>query len=473
MHFVLNHQSLSWAQAHGFLLDLLRAHGLYSVKSVCREGDCGACQVLIGRKNPDGTIQYRTFNSCLVPVADIEGCHVITTEGVNVSATDGNDPVATELTPVQTALLEVDAIQCGYCTPGFVIALTGWLLNEANPTLENALDWLSGNLCRCTGYMGMRRAIAQLLAECPPLKENETPLQRAMRWGILPSRYIDIGEHLPISDAVTQLDASAHHFGGATDLAVEKPALWHDAMHAMQHYPATRGIEEKDHALWIGAGTDIETLRHSSLMRRHFPQLCDALIFFASRPIRHQATVGGNIAHASPSGDLTVMLLALDADVILKNSAGNQRRIAIKDYFIGYKKTVLQASEWIEHVVLPVVTPAQTLHFHFEKISKRIHQDIASTSVALALTLEDNLVVKAGMAAGGVAPIPLALSSQASFLIGKTLTPEHLARLAQQARDAIHPISDIRGSSDYKRIMVERLMLACAEAVLARCKEPA
>lgn len=466
--FHLDHESVQCEQPTGLLLDFLHQRGRFSVKSVCREGDCGACQVLVGRKDITGKVSYRTFNSCLLPLLDVDGCHVITTEGLN-----GELP-----TPVQQALLDAGAIQCGYCTPGFVVALTGWLLNESHPDMDNGLDWLSGNLCRCSGYMGMRRAIEILMNKFPASTENGSalngsPLEHAAGWGIIPAHYIDIAEHLPITSphsiATHTFATQSPHYGGGTDLAVEQAPLWHDAGRPPQHYPAPAGITQYDSRIVIGAATDIETLRQSPMLRARLPGFCEALTCFASRPVRHQATVGGNLAHASPAADLSVMLLALDAQQVLMDKQSTERVLPLTAFFTGYKQTALQADEWIHAVMiaLPDNAAVQRL-FHFEKISKRIHQDIASVNAALSLDMDGNIVTRAGVAAGGIGPVPMNFTTLAQRLIGQAFTLPLMTAVAMEAEGMIAPISDVRGSAAYKTVMTRRLLLACGEALLSR-----
>lgn len=473
MHFILNHHAVNLPESKVFLLDWLRKHAIYSVKDVCREGECGACQVLVGRKNTAGEVHYRTYNSCLLPLSEVNHCHIITTEGLHGTENPSGAPDESALTPVQQALVTAGAIQCGYCTSGFVMALTGWLINEPSPSHENALDWLSGNLCRCTGYMGMRRAIASLIEACPPLATGESAWERALRWGVVPARFADIAAHLAIpehNENVTQKKTAANshsvHVGGATDLAVEQPALWFDAAVDVRRYPARQDIVVENGCLWLGGGTDIESLRQSPLVRHHLPALSDALACFASRPIRHQATVGGNIAHASPVADLSVMLMALQATLTLRNPQARSRTVAIEQVFIELKRTCLEPEEWIDQVAVPLPAPGQQTLFHFEKISKRPHQDIAAVSVALAITLNEHRIVAAGLAVGGVAPTPLALTALASTLVNQPMSRQAFITLALHARLTVSPLSDQRGSRDYRLLLVERLTLACADALI-------
>jgi aerobic carbon-monoxide dehydrogenase small subunit len=110
----------------------------------CEHGVCGACTVLV-----DG----EAVRSCLVFAVQAEGCEVTTIEGI--ASPDG------ELSPVQSAFRDCHGLQCGFCTPGFVMSVTAFLRDHPNPTDDEIREGLSGNLCRCTGYQGIVRAVRQ------------------------------------------------------------------------------------------------------------------------------------------------------------------------------------------------------------------------------------------------------------------------------------------------------------------------
>ncbi len=123
------------------LLELLRREGYKGVKKGCETGDCGACAVLL-----DG----RAVNSCLVLAAKVDGRSVVTVEGLEK---DGL------LDPLQEAFLDAGAVQCGYCTPGMLIAATDLLSHNPDPSDKEIKEAISGNLCRCTGYVKQVEAI--------------------------------------------------------------------------------------------------------------------------------------------------------------------------------------------------------------------------------------------------------------------------------------------------------------------------
>jgi carbon-monoxide dehydrogenase small subunit len=127
---------------HQSLLECLRdILGLTGAKEGCNDGNCGACSILL-----DG----RLVNSCLVLGVEVEGREVITVEGL----ADWRG-----LHPIQQAFIDGDAIQCGYCTPGILIAAKALLDRNPSPSEQQIRTWMAGNLCRCTGYDKIVRAI--------------------------------------------------------------------------------------------------------------------------------------------------------------------------------------------------------------------------------------------------------------------------------------------------------------------------
>src|SRR6185436_750920 len=151
--FILNDQEVQADAPPGMvLLDFIRYHkNLKGTKIGCREGDCGACTVLVGELK-EGKLIYHAVTSCLVPLGSAAGKHIVTIEGINM---DG-------LNPVQSAMDEEGATQCGFCTPGFVMSMAGYCLSDKPATGKNAIACVDGNICRCTGYKSIERAALRL-----------------------------------------------------------------------------------------------------------------------------------------------------------------------------------------------------------------------------------------------------------------------------------------------------------------------
>ena len=432
------------------VLDWVRARGLVATREGCHEGDCGACLVLLGEMDDQRRIRYHPVVSCLLPLADAAGSHVVTAEGLG----------GPDLSPVQQALVDEGAIQCGFCTPGLVVALTGFLLNS--PVLDEAAarDTLDGNLCRCTGYASIVRAarrLLDLLADRLPAEpaERVIPLIEA---GVLPAFFAEAPARLAELSRPLRIPLDALPVGGATDLMVQRPdALLRAPFASVRSRPGTTGIREERGEVRIGAATTFAELRDSPLLARLMPDMHDLMGRVASSPIRHRATLGGNIVNASPIGDLTILLLALDTRLHL-DGPGGERELPLESLFLGYKKLALLPGEWLVETSFPL--PPTGSRVHFEKVSKRPRLDIASVNSALWVLVDGTLIQEARLSAGGVAPIPRLLDKTSTYLAGRAVSAETVRGAIASALEEVAPIDDVRGSAAYKRLLLERLIIA-------------
>ncbi len=439
------------------LLDFLRRErGLSGVKEGCREGDCGACTVLVG--SPEGgRVRYRTAVSCLLPLADAENRHVVTIEGLNGAG----------LSPVQQAIVDQGATQCGFCTPGLVVSLTGFLLESPVLDMEEAAEAMEGNLCRCTGYASIRRAAAALVERFSALPEPAARLPALVEAGVVPAYFLGMADKLAGHDAV--LDHGGALVAGGTDLYVQKPdELANGPVQLLTRRAGMAGIHRDDAGrVRIGAATPLEDLRRSPLLAETVPALAPALTLVSALALRNRATVGGNIVNASPIGDLTIMLLALGAELELGGER-RERTVPLADFFLGYKKLALHHNEWLRAVFF--TPPPGGASFRFEKVAKRAWLDIASVNSAACLRLEQGRIAAgARLSAGGVAPVPLLLRQAGRFLAGREPGAETLQGAVAAAAAEISPISDVRGSADYKRKLLGRLLAAHLLALAPGC----
>lgn len=455
IHLIVNDREVSSRLSGGMaLLDFLRRERhLSGVKEGCREGDCGACTVLLGES--DGTrVRYRALVSCLLPLAEAEGRHVVTVEGLN----------GAELGPVQQAIVEQNASQCGFCTPGLVVALSAFLLESPTLDMDEAIEALEGNLCRCTGYAAIRRAVAAVLprfAGVLPAPAERLPV--LVEAGVVPAYFLDIPQRLAGMPESSRPARGRMREGelvaGGTDLFVQRPEQLADSrLQLLSRCEGLAGIEaDEDGCVRIGAATPLEKMRVSPLLAEMLPDLRGFLTLVSALSIRNRATIGGNIVNASPIGDLTVMLLALGAELELDDGR-HSRVMALHDFFLGYKKLALRRGEWLTAVRF--APPPKGVHFLFEKVSKRTWLDIASVNSAACLQLRDGRIVQARLAAGGVAPIPLLLAATGRFLEGKEPTGDTLRGAMAVAAGEISPISDVRGTAGYKKRLLNRLLAA-------------
>ncbi len=440
------------------LVDFIRGEQRLTGTHVgCREGDCGACTVLLGTPAASGRVRYRAVASCLFPLGDASGRHVVTIEGLNP---DGKSPSG--LNPVQQAFVSEGASQCGFCTPGLVVSLTAFLLEGPELSLEDALTAVEGNICRCTGYAAIRRAIERLLPGLGPLPADpDRRLPALVAAGVVPPYFAAAAERLeklPAAAPPRRPAADAVLVAGGTDLYVQRGAEM--AERGLQLLSRRRGpaaVWPAPGRLFIAAAATVAELVEAPLLRAAFPALAGFLQRVAATQVRNRATVGGNVVNASPIGDLSVLLLALDANVALRRGA-RAREIPLREFFLGYKKVDLRPGEEAAWFAVPLRRDGVRLHF--EKVARRRQQDIASVNSALGLELEGGRIVAAHAAAGGVAPVPLYLAGASSCLAGKEVSARTVREFIAAAEAEIAPISDVRGAAAYKRMLLRRLIFA-------------
>ena len=446
--FLLNQERITQNLSDGMvLLDFLRTEQkLTGTREACREGDCGACLVLSGQFI-NGIMHYQPVNSCLLPLGLVYGRHIVSIEGLNGG----------QLNPVQKILVQQGAIQCGFCTSGLLMAITAYLLNAPHSSSALAQDAVAANLCRCTGYAGIKRALKRI---CQSFDLSQSkPSERIadlIQWGILPVYFADIPQRLAaLPEQVCSTEHTATQVAGGTDLFVQQAEQL--AGQDLSFINQSESIRIEQQQCIISATTGIETLRQSEHMQALYPQIVDDFKLICSLPVRQQATIGGNLANASPIGDLSVFFLALDAKLTLYTSSA-KRKLALRNFFNGYKQLDLQADELISDISFHC--PEQPLRISFEKVSKRTHLDIASVNSAMSLELHENRFRQIHIAVGGVAAIPLYLEKTCAFLADKKITSSLLQQALDIAQTEISPLSDIRGSAEYKRLLVRQLLIA-------------
>lgn len=457
--FLLNNDVITTDLTEGtVLLDFLRQEQhLIGTRAACREGDCSSCMVLCGELNPDkhnqGKMKYRALTSCLLPLGLLEGKHIVTIEGIN----------STTLNPVQQALVEQGGIQCGFCTPGLVIAITAYFLTASVSEQALMIDAVSGNLCRCTGYAGIKRALNILclqfdLASSKP----ENRINDLIDWKILPSWFSNIPQRLEKlseteKNVIPDSDQQPTKVAGGTDLWVQNAQRLAMPHQALTFIDSNEGLELSRQYCTINAATRIETLRLSPVMHQLFSQIKEDFKLICSLPVRQQATVGGNLVNASPIGDMSVFLLALDATLIFTKDQ-EKRRLPLRQFFKAYKQIDLQAEEQMAEISF--FCPETPLKFSFEKVSKRTYLDIASVNSAMLIELQGNSIKEVHISAGGVASIPLYLQQTCQFLRTKTVSGQLVKEAIAIAQTEVSPIADIRGSVAYKRLLLRQLLIA-------------
>ena len=437
------------------LLNWLRDRGLTAAKEGCAEGDCGACTVVVIERAGDGPPVFRSLNSCIALLPSLADREIWTVEGIGAQG----------LHPVQKAMTECYGSQCGYCTPGFISSMFEGYYREDLRTVGDLNDQLCGNLCRCTGYRAIRSAARQAWQSASAEEKKCDRFGSLLAGSVsLPGRleYEADGRKFLRPDSLAALfDMMTSHSGarllaGGTEIGVdvakafrEFPVLIH-----LQGIPELQRVEIDDDGVVIGAGvplTDVMDLVP-------IPALREMLRWFASRPVRNRATLGGNLVTASPIGDTAPVLLSLGASVVLESAAG-QREVLLAEFFTAYRRTVLVDGEILRSVRIPVAPRGLRRISKAFKISKRREMDISIVSAGLCIDLNDeNRVVSARLAFGGVGPMPVLARRTADFLKGRIWNPETVAGARELLAGEIAPISDGRGSADYRRAVAEELL---------------
>lgn len=455
LRFLLNDRLVETAETAGTtVLDFVRQHQrLTGTKTGCREGDCGACTVLVG-EYCEGRLRYRSMTSCLMPLGNAHAKHLVTVEGLNFP---------TGLNPVQQALVDESGTQCGFCTVGFVVSLAGFCLAAEPASYERGIAAIDGNICRCTGYKSIERAVARIAAALADRPTTDDRLEWLVQRRFLPPYFSQIPQRLLALSAQTNGNGGTRPetptvLGGGTDLFVQKPEFMRQAaLRLVFDESPLKAIRQDGGTVSVGAASTADDLGRSPVMQALFPNLAEHLKLVSSTPIRNMGTVGGNLVNASPIGDLTVWFLALGASLTLRRGT-QTRTLPLADFYLGYKTLDKAADEILESIAFPAPTRRQ--FFWFEKVCKRTYLDIASVNTALLLETDGPTIVQARLSAGGVAPVPLFLEKTSEFLVGKTLAPETLEAAADLAQTEISPISDVRGSAEYKRLLLRQLVFA-------------
>ncbi|HTW67383.1 MAG TPA: FAD binding domain-containing protein [Bryobacteraceae bacterium] len=448
--FLLNGRRVS-SQAvavHITLLDYIRAQGLTGAKEGCAEGECGACTVVLVASRAGGS-EYRAVNSCLMLAPMAAGHEIYTVEAL---AADGR------LGDAQHAMAAAGGSQCGYCTPGFVMSL---FAEQYRPGREGTCDihQLGGNLCRCTGYRPIRDAALSLgpapAGDFLDRLSHPAPHLDAIEYecaGARFSRPTSIKECLGILAA----DPDARLISGGTDLVVESNLCARRWPHlvSVEAIAELREFSEDASGITIGAGLPLNEI---AMRWRDAPAVIgEWLQLFASPPLRNRATLGGNLATASPIGDGAPLLLALDAQVHLASPRG-RRTIPLASFFTGYRRTALEHDELIAAIEIPKPLPGCV---RFYKVAKRRTDDISTIAAALAMDWDaSGKIVHTRFAFGGVAAIPVRALAAEEAILGQRWNDAAVERAQSALAKTLNPISDHRGSAEY-RVAVAKSLLA-------------
>jgi xanthine dehydrogenase small subunit len=463
IRFILNGEDVRLADVapDETLLDYLRLRrSLRGTKEGCAEGDCGACTVLVGRLTPDGLV-YESVNSCIRFLGSLDGTHVVTVE--HLAANSG------KLHPVQQALVDCHGSQCGFCTPGFVMALYALWMEEPDPSEQRIEKALQGNLCRCTGYEPIARA-AHAISSYGKAEDDPLALERASiisrLHALRDGARIEIGTdtkklYVPASvddlAEILEAEPKATIVAGATDVGLWVTKFMREIAPVVfiGHLDELRRMSEKDAVLTIGAGVSYtEAFR---LLAGRVPALATLIDRIGGEQVRNMGTIGGNIANGSPIGDTPPPLIALGATLTLRK--GKERRtIPLETFFIDYGKQDRQPGEFVEAVHVPL--PKPDARFAVYKVTKRRDEDITATLGVFNLTLDKSGRVETiRIAYGGMAATPKRARAVEAALAGRPWTRATVdAALAEYEKD-FRPLTDMRASADYRMLVSKNLLV--------------
>jgi xanthine dehydrogenase molybdopterin binding subunit/xanthine dehydrogenase small subunit len=442
------------------LLDYLRSSGLTGSKQGCAEGDCGACTVAIVERDAQGNATYRGVNSCIALVPMFAGREVVTVEGLS--------RIGEKLHPVQSAMVDHYGSQCGYCTPGFVMSLFEGYYRPGCKDSRGISDQLCGNLCRCTGYRPIRDAALALLEERAATDAGHpdtfaerlkapVPFPGPVDYSAGGDRFLRPTSLAALFAALSE-NTEAILVAGATEIGVDVTKKFK----AFPFLVSTDGVPEltritRNESAWrIGASATLTAVE--DLVAPEYPSLEKMLKVFAARQIRNRATLGGNLATASPIGDTPPVLLALDAQLVLATARG-ERTVELCDFFTAYRKTLLAPGEIIREVLVPRPTLAKglTRRSDFFKVSKRRELDISIVAAAFTVDADpQGIVRRARIAYGGVAATPVRARRAEAALEGRTLEDSAGAVAAILAGE-FKPIDDVRGGAEFRRGLIVSL----------------
>ena len=450
------------------LLDHLRLRErAFGTKEGCAEGDCGACTVAVGRLR-EGRVAYEPVNSCIQLLGMLDGTEIVTVDDLA--------PSSDRLHPVQRALVDTHASQCGFCTPGFVMSL--FTLYHARVRADRATvnDWLAGNLCRCTGY----RPIADAALVCCTGEPDDVYARRAAETADRLAALDDDADLFAGDDdrffaapatedrlaAIAARRPDATIVGGATDVGLwitkqlrDLPCIVHTGRVASLHE-----VRETEDRVEIGAAATYSEAERALCALD--PDIGEMLRRLGSKQVRAAGTIGGNIANGSPIGDSPPVLIALGASIELRYR-DVRRSLAIEDFFLDYGRQDRTPGEILTRIVVPRLGPGE--HFRCYKISKRFDQDISALLGAFRLRIERDRVAEARIAYGGMAATPKRALGAELAVTGLDLRePARWPAAAEALAEDFSPISDHRASAGYRARVARSLLVKALTEIAGR-----
>lgn len=429
------------------------ACGLVGTKVVCAEGDCGACTVLVGRP-VGGTIEYLPIDSCIQFLYQLDGTHVVTVEGL---AEHG------AMHPAQQAMVECHGSQCGYCTPGFVMALAGWAEAGAKDDIRTAL---TGNLCRCTGYLPILEAAEKLgRTPLPKLADRADTFELQAELAAFSAEPLRVSDGRRSFYAPTSLmeaiQFKASHpeaviVSGGTELGVLRNKRDHDpeVLLSLARVPGLGTIERLGESLNLGANVTWSQIEREVVPL--IPAFGPIVRRFGSPQIRNVGTLAGNVVNGSPIADSLPLLMVLDASLEIVGPKGTRTR-PLNGFYTGYKKKDLAPEELLKSIIIPLPPTGDRLTLY--KVSRRSDLDIATFGAAIRMRLKGDSIASAAIAYSGVAATVVRLPKAEAALIGKPFRESTFRQAGEIARTEVTPLTDVRGGRDYRSELTANILM--------------
>ena len=452
IEFILNDEliTLNDIDTNTTVLEYLRNYkNLKGTKEGCASGDCGACTAVLAEVK-DNKLKYKSINTCITLLYTLHSKQLLTVEHIE----------SKYLHPVQQSMVDYDGAQCGFCTPGFVMSMYAMHKNKIKPTNENINKYLSGNLCRCTGYRPIKDALKNL-KKYKNLNTDSSEILKKLKKVNLNDVILNknnskffIHKNLKTfkKDFIKSKNPSL--LVGGTDLSLEitKKRKNLDEIFYLGQNKDLNFIKVKKDNLHIGAATPINDIL--GILKKYYSEFYEMFERYGSEQIRNVASLGGNIGSASPIGDSLPVLISLDTKLILDGN--KSRKVSMNDYFISYKKTKLRRKEFIKEIIIPLKSKNNILKCY--KISKRIDDDISSVFMAINTEIKNKKFKSINIVCGGMAAIPKIAKKTENFLKNKKINLDNISKAKKIISKEFSPLSDVRSSKIYRTKIVSNLL---------------
>ena len=425
-------------------------------KEGCAEGDCGACTVVFA-EIIDGKIKYKAINSCLVLLPMVHGKHIITIEYLENS---------NELHPIQQAIVDNNASQCGFCTPGIAMSLVPLYKSEIKVDEIAIRDSLSGNLCRCTGYSSILSAGKQAVINIKDdkMSENEIEIFNLLsdinRKVLISIVNEDVKYFVPfdLNEAISLKEnfKESVFLSGASEigLKVSKKKNYSTSFIDISQITELKQIVVNDDWVFIGSSSSLNRIKDE--LKLDFEALHNILDNFGSNQIRNLASIGGNVASASPIGDTIPVLMAYNAVIVLQ-SQNDEREIMLEDFIVGYRKTVIHSDEIITGIKLKKSKGSTIIKSY--KISRRKDLDISTVSVSFRLELAGEIVKDIAIYFGGMAEKVVRAKKTEDFLKNRAWDIDNVYAGMDILKNEFNPLSDARAEKEGRNLFASNLLL--------------